>query len=732
MPVAHYHLRAKPIGKSGTVNAVAAAAYRSGGRGVVATAAYRAAERLTEDSGRVYDFTAKKGVEDAFILVPKDAPIWSEDRGKLWNAAEAAEKRANGRVATELEISLPKELNSEQRRALITGFIQSFVDRYGVAADVALHVGDDPRNLHAHCVLTHRQLGPNGFGDIAHRHTVMSKGREIPVAGITAMPSDLIKIRELWEDHVNAAYRKAGLDLTVSSKSYQEQSLDIRPQLYVGPERKDNAALEQKRQERIEYNKRIMAQRAGRERQALDKTVERHHELPPPRSAEIIELKQPERSPEAVVERPAEPERPWFAAIVAGWHRASPEPAAPQPQQDHLSRDLLEAITVALQSRDPAEQREALEAGVDRAIYIHNGNPDEPPSELAKSLMRIATSALSTPEPERVLVAGVTEAIRRHDLRRQQGELARGPAAEPSAKTREPRRDATAPAAREEREQRLAGRQRVEAPHHEPPPPGERPPLISAEQRAQLERDTRADHVPSGWTKANVEDVAREISLQYRSASERMAALNKQLEGTRWSREQFYLERQAAAHRQPERWGEMGWLRRGLHWVGDKLNVPAIKDQELENWKAIEARATRGEARAAVKVKFLEDALETATADVWRAYDRVKPEAERVLAERQQTAATAQERLRVLDAGERVVHNKVTEWHDKKFDAAEKAREQQAELDRRQKPEARKYKSADDFWRAGVEAGRELRRQAEAERESEQQQQQRPRARLRL
>lgn len=104
MPVAHYHLRAKPIGKSGTANAVAAAAYRSGGRGGVASAAYRTAERLTEDNGRVYNFTAKKGVEDAFILVPEGAPIWAEDRGKLWNAAEAFETRANGRVATELEI----------------------------------------------------------------------------------------------------------------------------------------------------------------------------------------------------------------------------------------------------------------------------------------------------------------------------------------------------------------------------------------------------------------------------------------------------------------------------------------------------------------------------------------------------------------------------------------------------------------------------------------------------
>ena len=383
MPVAHYHLRAKPIGKSGTVNAVAAAAYRSGGRGVVATAAYRAAERLTEDSGRVYDFTAKKGVEDAFILVPKDAPIWSEDRGKLWNAAEAAEKRANGRVATELEISLPKELNSEQRRALITGFIQSFVDRYGVAADVALHVGDDPRNLHAHCVLTHRQLGPNGFGDIAHRHTVMSKGREIPVAGITAMPSDLIKIRELWEDHVNVAYRAAGLDLTVGSKSYQEQSLDIRPQLPIGPEHKHNLVLEKQRQQRIEYNERIMAQRAEREKGALDRAIEKRHEprqAQPQRSAEVIELRPPEPAPE----------RAGVAAVVEGWHRPEPQLAAPEPPQDRLAIDLYLTIQDALCYRDPGEQTARLLEGMERVTFVNAGS-EEKPSELAKALTRVIT-----------------------------------------------------------------------------------------------------------------------------------------------------------------------------------------------------------------------------------------------------------------------------------------------------------------------------------------------------
>ena len=62
---------------------------------------------------------------------------WAQDRSTLWNAAEAAEKRKDARVAREIEVALPHELTADQRLELTREFAQGLADRYGVAVDFA-------------------------------------------------------------------------------------------------------------------------------------------------------------------------------------------------------------------------------------------------------------------------------------------------------------------------------------------------------------------------------------------------------------------------------------------------------------------------------------------------------------------------------------------------------------------------------------------------------------------
>ena len=83
---------------------------RSGGRSAVASAAYRAAVKLTnERDGLTHDFTRKRGVEHAEIVLPDGAQAdWALDRSALWNAVEYAEKRSDARVAREFELALEK------------------------------------------------------------------------------------------------------------------------------------------------------------------------------------------------------------------------------------------------------------------------------------------------------------------------------------------------------------------------------------------------------------------------------------------------------------------------------------------------------------------------------------------------------------------------------------------------------------------------------------------------
>jgi hypothetical protein len=229
MTAGHYHCSVSPVG-------------RGKGASVMHKAAYRAGERLYDE--RAGCWTADYGrrarsVTEKFILTRPGAATWRHDRQRLWNAAEAAEARRNGRIATELELSLPHELDPVRRRRLLLDFLAPIIARYGVAADVAIHTAHDHRNIHAHVLLTHRELGPDGFGEIAKRRTIAKKvkGREkqIEVAGIVATPADIEAIRKSWAKAVNRAYAEAGLDIRVDHRSHDRRGIEDVPGIHLGP-----------------------------------------------------------------------------------------------------------------------------------------------------------------------------------------------------------------------------------------------------------------------------------------------------------------------------------------------------------------------------------------------------------------------------------------------------------------------------------------------------------------
>jgi hypothetical protein len=125
--MASYHLSVKTV-------------KRSAGRSATAAAAYRSASVIACDrEGREHDYTAKRGVEACFILAPADAPDWAQDRAALWNAAEARETRSNSVTAREWELALPSEISDSARIEITRAFAAKLVERYGVAADVAIH-----------------------------------------------------------------------------------------------------------------------------------------------------------------------------------------------------------------------------------------------------------------------------------------------------------------------------------------------------------------------------------------------------------------------------------------------------------------------------------------------------------------------------------------------------------------------------------------------------------------
>ena len=86
--------------------------------------------------------TRKQGLVWQQVFLPEYAPQEWQDRERLWNAVEAAEKAKDSRLAREFVVALPIELNREQQISLIETFVQDQFVSDGMCADAAIHDTD--------------------------------------------------------------------------------------------------------------------------------------------------------------------------------------------------------------------------------------------------------------------------------------------------------------------------------------------------------------------------------------------------------------------------------------------------------------------------------------------------------------------------------------------------------------------------------------------------------------
>ena len=225
--MAIYHLSVKPISRAGGRSATAAAAYRSG--------------ELVQDhtSGEAFDYTRKRGVEHAEIVLSSEAARqdinWARDREALWNAAERAENRSNSRVAREYELALPHELNKGQRVELVRAFAKDIADRYQVAVDFAIHEphrNGDERNHHAHVLTTTRVVEPGGLGAKSEIEWSDANRRK---ADLVPAKEEIGVVRERWAELTNEHLQAQGLEARVDHRSLEAQGIDREPTSHLGP-----------------------------------------------------------------------------------------------------------------------------------------------------------------------------------------------------------------------------------------------------------------------------------------------------------------------------------------------------------------------------------------------------------------------------------------------------------------------------------------------------------------
>ena len=181
--------------------------------------AYRSGSKLHEKrTGLIYDYSRKAGVVHSEIMLPTDAPDWMQDREKLWNGVDAAEKRCDAQTGREVRVALPQELTTQQQLDVLRSFSDgAFVSR-GMVVDFSLH-HDNPQNPHAHIVMTTRGIDGDGFG---------LKCRDWNNKDL------FLEWRESWADACNRSLSRAGHDMRIDHRSYAEQGVALQPSVHVG------------------------------------------------------------------------------------------------------------------------------------------------------------------------------------------------------------------------------------------------------------------------------------------------------------------------------------------------------------------------------------------------------------------------------------------------------------------------------------------------------------------
>jgi hypothetical protein len=184
---------------------------RGKGQSAVAKAAYNAREQLHDERKdqftRDYGKPTKNsdGKDDIlftgiFLDTKLNPPEWAKERSQMWNAQVASEKRKDAREAQEIIVNLPWELTQKQREYMLTDFCREVTRGTRRIADANMHKapkhGDD-RNIHAHILLTVREIGQDG-----------STGKRLEVT-----PEQLDNWKEKWAARGARELRKAGFSL---------------------------------------------------------------------------------------------------------------------------------------------------------------------------------------------------------------------------------------------------------------------------------------------------------------------------------------------------------------------------------------------------------------------------------------------------------------------------------------------------------------------------------------
>jgi len=191
---------------------------RSAGRSALEAVAYRKRTTLTDPrTGMTYNHSRTTGLLHSEVLAPPGRPDWTLDSVALWTAVEQREPRKNSQLAREIHVTLISELTFDQNRMLLNKYVMREFVAEGMIADISIHApreGGDPRNLHAHIMLTTRRVAADGFGP---------KERAWNERDLAT------KWRKAWADLANEELERLGFPDRIDHRSFAERGIDREP-----------------------------------------------------------------------------------------------------------------------------------------------------------------------------------------------------------------------------------------------------------------------------------------------------------------------------------------------------------------------------------------------------------------------------------------------------------------------------------------------------------------------
>ena len=217
---------------------------RAGGQSAVAKSDYIEREGRYEKDGEELEHKEHGNM-----------PEWAEDDPqKYWEATDEHE-RANGRLYSEVQFALPKEIGEAGRRELAVEFAERVCSKERLPYTLAIHRGGaNGENPHAHLMFSER--GHDGIERSAEQWFKRYNAKAPEKGGArksrAAKAGDwLEKTRKAWEQTANRALERAGRAERIDGRSLAdlrdeahrggdlERAADFsrEPNVHLGPER---------------------------------------------------------------------------------------------------------------------------------------------------------------------------------------------------------------------------------------------------------------------------------------------------------------------------------------------------------------------------------------------------------------------------------------------------------------------------------------------------------------